>query len=77
MLGSNNHNLFKWFKSTVFWKMARFNNLAKKLRLAKKGRQSRWAPFWIIPKIYGQGRRVHPSRHTHIKRSWRRNKTKA
>jgi hypothetical protein len=28
-------------------------------------------------KIYGKGRRVHPGRHTEIKRSWRRTKTKA
>jgi len=57
--------------------MSRFIHLAKKLRLSKKGRQSRWAPFWTIPKKYGIGRRVHPSRHTSVKRSWRRTKTKA
>ena len=51
--------------------------LAKKLRLAKKGRQTRWAPFWIIPKICGSGRRVHPGRYTYVKRSWRRDRTKA
>jgi len=51
--------------------------LAKKLRLAKKGRQTRWAPFWTVPKTYGSGRRVHPGRHTAVKRSWRRVKTKA
>ena len=57
--------------------MARFKHPAKKKRLAKKGRQTRWAPFWIIPKIYRLGRRVHPGRHTSVKRSWRRTKTKA
>ena len=51
--------------------MARFKNLAKKLRLAKRKTQTRWAPIWIIPRIYGKGRRVHPSKHTHIKRHWR------
>lgn len=57
-------------------KMARNIHPAKKARLAKKGRQTRWAPFWIIPKIYKGVRRVHPGRHTEIKRSWRRTKTK-
>ena len=57
--------------------MTKYIHLAKKLRLAKRGRQTRWAPFWTVPKIYGPGRRVHPGRHTEIKRSWRRNRTKA
>ncbi len=57
--------------------MSRFKPLAKKLRLAKKGRQTRWAPFWTVMKIYGKGRRVHPGRHTKVKRHWRRGKTKA
>jgi ribosomal protein L39E len=57
--------------------MSRFIHLAKKLRLAKKGRQTRWAPFWTVPKIHGTGRRVHPGRHTDVKRHWRRSKTKA
>ncbi|MBR9693137.1 hypothetical protein GOV07_04395 [Candidatus Woesearchaeota archaeon] len=56
--------------------MARFIALARKKRLAKKGRQTRWAPFWTVPKIYGAGRRVHPGRHTTVKRSWKRGKTK-
>lgn len=57
--------------------MSRFKPLAKKLRLAKKGKQTRWAPFWTVLKIYGKGRRVHPGRHTKVKRSWRRGRTKA
>jgi ribosomal protein L39E len=57
--------------------MTRFIHLAKKLRLAKRAGQTRWAPFWTVPKKYGKGRRVHPGRHTTIKRSWRRVKTKA
>lgn len=56
--------------------MSKYLPLAKKLRLAKKGRQTRWAPFWTVPKIYGKSRRVHPGRHTEIKRNWRRIKTK-
>jgi len=57
--------------------MATVKHLNKKLRLIKRGRQTKWAPFWTVPKIYGKGRRVHPGRHTAVKRSWRRTKTKA
>jgi len=57
--------------------MSKNKNPAKKARLSKKAKQTKWAPFWVIPKIYGPGRRVHPSRHTRIKRTWRRTKTKA
>jgi ribosomal protein L39E len=57
--------------------MTKFISLAKKLRLAKKGRQTRWAPFWVVPKAFGKGRRVHPGRLTTVKRSWRRQRTKA
>ena len=57
--------------------MARYTHLSKKKRLAKKAKQTRWAPFWTVPKLYGIGRRIHPGRHTKIKRSWRRTNTKA
>jgi len=50
---------------------------AKKLRLAKKLRQTKWAPFWIIPKIHGKIKKVHPSQYTKVKRSWRKGKIKA
>lgn len=56
--------------------MSRFIHFAKKLRLIKKNKLTKWAPFWIIPKIHGQGRRVHPGRNTVQKRSWRRTKLK-
>jgi len=56
--------------------MAVFKHIARKVRLAKHGRQTRWAPFWTIPKMYGKGKQVHPGRHTVVKRSWRRNKIK-
>ena len=46
--------------------------IAKKLRLAKCKRQTKWAPFWVIPKATGKGKRVHPSYLTRVKRSWRR-----
>lgn len=57
--------------------MARYRHLSKKLRLAKAGRQTRWAPFWTVPKIYGKGKKTHPGRHTYIKRNWRKTKLKA
>lgn len=57
--------------------MARVVHLSKKLRLIKKGRQTRWAPFWTVPKIFGVGRRIHPGRQTAVKRHWKRIKIKA
>lgn len=57
--------------------MSRYKHPSKKRRLAKLNRQTRWAPFWTVPKKYGRGRRVHPGRHTYVKRSWRRVKAKA
>lgn len=57
--------------------MGKFANLAKKLRLAKRMKQTKWAPFWTVPKIYGKGKRVHPGRHTTVKRSWKRTRIKA
>jgi len=56
--------------------MARVKHPARKRRLIKAGRQTRWAPFWTVPKTYGKGRRVHPGRHTAKKRNWRRTKLK-
>ena len=49
-------------------------NQAKKTKLAKKGRQTKWAPVWAVLKKYGKGKRVHPSTMTHQRRSWRRTK---
>ena len=57
--------------------MGSIKTSGKKKRLAKAGRQTRWAPFWIIPKVFGRGRRVHPSRLTDVKRSWKRQRIKA
>ena len=57
--------------------MARYKPLAKKLRLARRRRQTRWAPFWIVQKILRMGRKVHPGRFTAVKRSWKRTKIKA
>lgn len=54
--------------------MAKYKPLAKKLRLGKQNKRTKWAPFWVIPKALGKGKRVHPSRLTRVKRSWRRTK---
>ncbi len=56
--------------------MTKYLHNAKKRRLLKKGKQTKWAPFWVVPKIFGLGRRVHPSRITKVKRHWRRRKIK-
>ncbi|MBN2421103.1 50S ribosomal protein L39e [Candidatus Woesearchaeota archaeon] len=48
----------------------------RKIKLSKKGRRTKWAPFWIIPKSFGKNRKVHPARKTFVKRSWRRTRTR-
>ncbi|MBI2137858.1 hypothetical protein HYU12_05095 [Candidatus Woesearchaeota archaeon] len=57
--------------------MAHIKHPSKKKRLNKKATQTKWAPFWTVPKIYGRGRRIHPGRHTAVKRSWKRTNIKA
>lgn len=51
-------------------------NQQKKETLAKKGRQTKWAPVWVVLKKYGMGKRIHPSATTARRRSWRRTKLK-
>jgi ribosomal protein L39E len=53
-----------------------FKNEQKKSILAKKGRQTKWAPVWAVLKKYGVGKRIHPSTMTHVRRSWRKTKLK-
>jgi|TARA_B100000925_G_scaffold276379_1_gene243454 ribosomal protein L39E len=48
----------------------------RKNRLTVEARRTRWAPFWLIPKVFGKGRRVHPSSLTVKKRRWRRGRIK-
>ncbi|MBI2629569.1 hypothetical protein HYW76_00545 [Candidatus Pacearchaeota archaeon] len=48
----------------------------KKIKLAKWGRRTKWAPFWTVMKKYGKGKRVHPSQMTRLKRNWRHIKLK-
>ena len=49
-------------------------NPQKKATLAKKERQTKWAPVWAVLKKYGMGKRIHPSQMTAYRRSWRRTK---
>jgi len=49
-------------------------NFGKKIKLAKHGRRTKWAPIWVVLKKYGKGKRVHPSAVTRHKRHWRRTK---
>ena len=49
-------------------------NPQKKSKLAKKARQSKWAPVWVILKKFGVGKKIHPSSITRHRRSWRRTK---
>ena len=56
--------------------MARNKILSKKLKLGKAGKRTKWAPFWLVFKVYGKGKKVHPSNMTRVKRSWRRTKLK-
>ena len=56
--------------------MARYKSLSKKLKLGKHNRRTKWAPFWVVLKARGKGKKVHPSQLTRIKRNWRRTKLK-
>jgi len=51
-----------------------FKSKVKKKKLAKKGRQTKWAPVWAVLKKYGAGKRIHPSVMTAGRRHWRRTK---
>lgn len=48
----------------------------RKIHLDKAGKQTKWAPFWVVVKKFGQGKKVHPSSVTHVKRSWSRTNLK-
>jgi len=49
-------------------------NYQKKVKLAVKGRQTKWAPIWAVLKRFGVGKKMHPSAMTKHRRSWRRTK---
>lgn len=59
--------------------MASRKSSGKKKRLIRGARQTRWAPFWVVPKILGIRRaaKVHPGRYTARKRNWKRTKMQA
>lgn len=46
----------------------------KKIKLAIAGKHTKWAPFWVVVKKFGQGKRIHPSATTRLKRNWRHTK---
>jgi ribosomal protein L39E len=48
----------------------------KKVKLAVKTRQTKWAPFWAVVKRFGKGKKMHPSQMTKYRRHWRRTKLK-
>ncbi len=56
--------------------MASRKTSGKKTRLVKARKKTKWAPFWAIPKVFGIGRKVHPSRITKQKRNWKRSRIK-
>lgn len=55
--------------------MTRNKSPKLKKQLGKASTQTVWAPFWTVMKKYGRVR-VHPGRHTHVKRHWNRTNIK-
>ena len=49
-------------------------NQEKKIKLAVKARQTKWAPVWVVLKKFGTGKKIHPSAITKYRRNWRRTK---
>lgn len=49
-------------------------NPEKKVKLAKHGKRTKWAPVWVVLRKFGVGKRVHPSAITKHRRSWRKTK---
>lgn len=52
------------------------NIYQKKVKLAVQNKKTKWAPFWVVVRKYGLGKRVHPSQITKHRRHWRRTKLK-
>lgn len=46
----------------------------KKVKLSVHTKRTKWAPFWVILRKFGAGKRVHPSQITKQRRHWRRTK---
>tara|TARA_Y100000310_G_C20699553_1_gene828454 strand:- start:4564 stop:4764 length:201 start_codon:yes stop_codon:yes gene_type:complete len=52
------------------------HNYPKKVKLASANKRTKWAPFWVILRKFGAGKRIHPSQITRQRRHWRRTKLK-
>ena len=50
------------------------NSYQKKIKLSKANKLTKWAPFWVVIRKHGPGKRVHPSQVTKHRRHWRRTK---
>jgi ribosomal protein L39E len=48
----------------------------KKIKLSKENLKTSWAPFWVVLKKLGPGKKAHPSSVTYVRRHWRRTKLK-
>jgi ribosomal protein L39E len=48
----------------------------KKIKLTKYTRRTGWAPFWVVIKRLGKGKKAHPSSVTYVRRHWRRSRLK-
>ncbi len=49
---------------------------AKKIKLASANKRTKWAPFWVVVRKFGPGKRIHPSATTKQRRNWRSTKLK-
>jgi len=57
--------------------MVKVQHKGKKKHLGRAAQQTRWAPFWLVMKAKGKGKKLHPSAMTVVKRHWRRSKLQA
>lgn len=48
----------------------------KKIKLSVANKHTKWAPFWVVLRKFGKGKRVHPSEITKQRRHWRQTKLK-
>ena len=56
--------------------MARYKHLARKKKLTKRNRWTKWAPVWAVLKAFKNNKRKHPFEITEVKRDWKRSKLK-
>lgn len=50
--------------------------LQRKIKLGVANRMTKWAPYWVVIRKFGSGKRVHPSQVTKHRRHWRKTKLK-